>query len=348
MSGPQMFVPFQPKSETRKGGKFEDVTRPNQQTTMHGLLRFGQIMLILLAVFAWGKVAEAYQAEAVTGRLSELMTGAIWFVTLILVGVAYAVVRSKVDADAVWTGIIITALLIVWAAFNVFIAPVAVFAMVMTQHNLLYVLPIIVTAAAAAFVPSFEVGRHSFWRELVDQSGTNSEKPVLDETAITIEQMKIDFAREQAALKESALRAEVERLQAMIKTPQAQVIDGEPTFAKRKSIEDCIRPVKINGHWEYEAVTRGGPRRLDSTLLVQFVVEAWAYNKFERRYWLERGLKRDDWEAMRGAVAWALDDANKVIRGVDDVLAEMMRFGVISPALYPTPPVENGLSQSRP
>lgn len=348
MSDQPMFVPFQQKAETRKGGKFEDVQRPNQQTFMHGLMRFAQILLALLAAFAWAKVAEAYEVEAVTSRLAELIGYVIGVITLMIS--AYVFVKKIWQEYEMSAGMIVAAvvgLLVVWVAFTVYVSPVIVFALVKIEKDVVYVLPVLLTAAAAAFVPSLEIGRFSFKKELVDQSGANSEKPVIDETAVLIEKMKIDFAREQAAQKETALQAEIERLQNMVKTPQPQVIDPEPEFPGQKRIEDCIRPVKINGHWEYEALTRNGPRRLDSTLLVQFVIEAWAYNKFERKYWLERGLKRDDWEAMRGAVDWAMR-AGKVVRGVDDVLAEMMRMGVITPALYPTPPIENGVSQSRP
>ncbi len=341
MSNPQMFVPYEPKTETRKGGKFEDVQRPNQQTTMHGLMRFGQIMLVLVAAFSWAKVAEAYEAEMLTGRLAELIGYALWAVTLIVVGVVFAKANVHFEMSQGVIAAVIVGLLAVWVTFNALLSPVIVFALVKIQSNPLYLIPVITASAAAAFVPSFEVGRYSFWRELTDQAGTNSEKPVIDETAIEIERMKIDWQREQREAREATLEAEIERLKAIISNPQTQVIDTEPTFPGQKTIEDCIKPIKVNGHWEYDAMTRNGPRRLDSTLLMQFVIEAWAYNKFERKYWLERGLKRDDWEAMRGAVDWALR-AGKVIRGIDDVISELLRFGVISPAMYPTPPIENG------
>lgn len=340
MSEPQFMVPYKPQAETRKGGKFEDVQRPNQQTAMHGLLRFGQIILILLAAFSWAKVAEAYEAETLTGRLAELIGIVMLAVTLAIAGVLFAKIAGAFDMNRTSVITVVIALLVAWALFNALLSPVIVFALVKIQSNPLYLFPVIAAAAAASFVPSFEVGRYSFWRELVDQAGTNSEKPVIDETQIAISKMKIDWEREQAEAREATLKAEIERLNGIIQKPQPQVIDGEPTFPGQRTIEDCIKPIKVNGHWEYDAMTRNGPRRLDSTLLVQFVIEGWAHNKFERRYWLERGLKRDDWEAMRGAVDWAMRDG-KVIRGVDDVLAEMLRFGVINAALYPTPPIEN-------
>ena len=60
--------------------------------------------------------------------------------------------------------------------FNCFIAPIGGFTLVMIERNLLYLLPVIVTAAAFAFVSSFEIGRFSFRRELVEQQAANSEK----------------------------------------------------------------------------------------------------------------------------------------------------------------------------
>ncbi len=341
---------LQPKQETRKGGPFEDVKRPSQQTGMHGVLRFAQIILTFIAVYCWSKVAEAYQPEAAIGKFADIASLIIWGVTLAIVGYAYVKpIRSRFDADRTWTVLIIAALLVVWFAFNWFIAPVIVFTLVEIEHNALYIVPVIVTAAAVAFVPSFEIGRYSFRRELVDQTGTNSEKGVIDATAIALERMKIAEARRKDDIEKAKLREEIARLTAMLRTPQGpDTIDPEPRFEGRKRIEDCIRTVKVNGHYEYQSLARGTSRRLDGTLLLNFVVEAWARNKFDRKYWMERGLKRDDWESMCNAVDFARDESGAVIRGVDDVISELMRYGVITAAAYPPAPLENGLSQSRP
>lgn len=342
---------LQPKTETRKGGPFEDVKRPIQQTGAHGALRFIQILLVFSAVYCWSKVAEAYQPEAVTGRFADIASVTVWALTLISVGYAYTKIRARVDADRTWTIIIIAALFVVWFLFNWFIAPVGVFTLIMIERNLLYLLPVVVTAAAFAFVSSLEIGRFSFRRELVEQQAANSEKSVVDVTAIQIERMKIAEARRKDDIEKAKLREEIARLTAMLHTPQQSaqgLIDPEPSFAGGKRIEDCIRAVKVNGHYEYQAIARGTPRRLDATLLLNFVIEAWGRNRFERKYWMERGLKRDDWEAMCNAIDFGRNQDGEVIRGVDDVISELMRYGVITPAVYPPAPLENSLSPSRP
>lgn len=342
---------LQPKQETRKGGVFEDVKRPNLQTTMHGALRFLQILLVFAAVYCWSKVAEAYQPESVTGRFADIASVTLWLLTLSAVGLAYVKLSARLDADRAWTIIIIAALLVVWFLFNWFIAPVIVFTLIEIEHNLLYLIPILVTAAAAAFVPSAEIGRYSFRRELTEQNTANSEKSVVDVTAIQIERMKIAEARRKDDIEKAKLREEIARLTDMLRKPQAQtagIIDPEPTFTGGKRIEDCIRAVKVNGHYEYQALARDKPRRLDATLLLNFVIEAWGRNRFERKYWMERGLKRDDWEAMCNAIDFGRNQDGEVIRGVDDVISDLMRYGVITPSVYPPAPLENSLSPSRP
>jgi len=341
---------LQPKQETRKGGPFEDVKRPSQQTGMHGVLRFAQIILTFIAVYCWSKVAEAYQPEAVIGKFADIASLIIWGVSLAVVAYIYVKpIRTRFDADLKATVVIVSALLLVWFAFNWFIAPVAVFTLVEIEHNPLYIIPVLVTAAAFSFVPSFEIGRFSFRRELVDQVGTNSEKSVIDATTIAVERLKMAEARRKDDIEKARLREEVARLTEMLRKPQGQsLIDPEPVFEGRKRIEDCIRAVKVNGHYEYQSLARGTPRRLDATLLLNFVIESWARNKFERKYWMERGLKRDDWEAMCNAIDFGRDEAGAVIRGVDDVISELMRYGVITPEVSPPTPIENGVSLSRP
>lgn len=331
------------KQETRRGGWFEDVRRPQAQTIRLGVYRFVQIVLALSAIFLWAKVAENYEPEVVTGRLANLISSGILVATLIVAGIVYALIERNIDLNTTARTIAIIGITAAWLGFNAIISPVAVFALIKTQTDLIYLLPIMATAAAAAFVPSLEVGRYSFWRELVDQSGANSEKPILDETQIRLEEMRQEFEREKMSSREAELLAEIARLKAQLARGEARAIDPEPIIRGRKSIEECIRERRINGVLSFESVTRNGPRKLDHVLLRQFVVEAWQRNEFRRRYWLERGLKRDDWEVMMNALAWAFDEVGNPIRGVDDVIAELVRIGVL-----PLIPPPSSVSLSRP
>lgn len=331
------------KQETRRGGWFEDVRRPQAQTIRLGVYRFVQIVLVLIALFLWAKVAEGFDSEMVSGRLADLMTMGLWLMTLAIVGLVMVTATRSTEMNAAAVVLVLVAMLALWLIFNLIVTPVIVFALVMVQRDLVYVLPLAMTAAAAAFVPSLETGRYSFWRELVDQSGANSEKPILDETQIRLEEMRQEFEREKMSSREAELLAEIARLKAQLARGEARAIDPEPIIRGRKSIEECIRERRINGVLSFESVTRNGPRKLDHVLLRQFVVEAWQRNEFRRRYWLERGLKRDDWEAMMNALAWAFDEVGNPIRGVDDVIAELVRIGVL-PLIHPP----SSVSLSRP
>ena len=173
-----MMPPMIQKTETRKGGFFEDVLRYWQQTFSHGAMRFVELVLILASVYFWARVSADYlDSPEPTGRAADMLGWALWGVTLIIIG--YVTIRvlwsDRVSDEPTTRAVIVIVGVGGWLAFNYAASPVIVFALLTIQSNIVYTVPFAVIIAAIAFVPSAEMGRYGFHQEVTRQTPFNSE-----------------------------------------------------------------------------------------------------------------------------------------------------------------------------
>ena len=171
-------MPIVQKTETRKGGLFEDVLRYWQQTLSHGAMRFVELALIIAALYFWARVAADYMdADPVTGRMADMMSVGLYAVSLI--GFGYAAARAmqseRLSDDITTRSVIAGASLIMWLAFNGLVSPVIIYALHGIQSNIGYIVPFAVVVGAVAFYPSLEMGRYGFEQEVTRQTPFNSE-----------------------------------------------------------------------------------------------------------------------------------------------------------------------------
>lgn len=263
-----MMMPFmQQKTETRKGGPFEDVQRPWAQTLSLALMHFARVIAVLVAAWSWAKVWESW--EPTTGRLSDLLTLAMYVVSLIAAGVAFVRIDDHFDADLKSRGLIAALCLISCVAFNYAVTPVVVFALVKIQSDLVYALPVVMTVAAWSVFAHFKTGQYSFIQELTRQTPTNSE-------GYWIEELKQDFEREKRD-------ANVELTEALDKI---EVLQRELTAAQQRQPDKVFVPFN-----------HGGARAIgDSQLSAD---EVTALSKYITG-WRVRGTGREPWTSKDG------------------------------------------------
>ena len=265
-----MMQPFVQKTETRKGGIFEDVQRPWAQTLSLVALSFARIVSVLAAAWLWAKVWESY--EPTTGRLSDLLTLAMFAISLIACGVAFIRIDGHFDADMKSRGMIALLCLIALSVFNYAVAPVIVFSMVMIKSNLIYAVPVLVSVAAWAVFANFRTGQYSFVQELTRQTPFNSE-------GYWIEALKQDFEREKREMgdQHQAALDEIDELNARL--------------AHLKAENDNLRrnPIK-----EFAPYNHGSAKSLP--------IGARSFDTDEQKRlsmwigeWGKRGTSRDNW-----------------------------------------------------
>ncbi len=315
--------PMQQKTETRKGGFFEDVLRYWQQTFSHGAMRFVELVLILASVYFWARVSADYMdSPDPTGRAVEMLGYALWGVTLIIIG--YVTIRvlwsDRVSDDRTTRAVVTIVGVGGWLAFNYFASPVIVFALVTIQVNIVYVVPFAVIIAAIAFVPSAEMGRYGFNQEVTRQTAFNSEGYWLEELKQNFEREKRDLNADlQAALDEiDGLKARVAHLTSENADLKAHPVKefapynhgsakSLPIGARSFMPDEQARLARWIGAWP----TRGTAR------------DNWTTRKSEQQHGWRIG--EPEWDKFVDALKGLgyLDDTNKPLLSPDEVLKRL-------------------------
>lgn len=323
-NGMRMIRPNEEQKRVTSTGQWEDVERPFSQTLLHGLLRFLQILVILASVYLWSFTASEYRD--LSGRLVDIMRGGVFFATAITSGYVFILIRRDVDMDGKTTGVIVIALIIVLLIFNVLLSPVIVFALV--DMSWLHLATIILSAAAASFVPSFEVGRLSFWRELLTQPEASSEKPVIDATSVLLKQMDFDHEDERRNAAPELAEAN-DRIKAL-----------EAEITRLQSQPAAVRLVPLN-HGSAHRIGDTDFKGDDYELLARYI-----------QGWDARGTTRDPWitQAAKEKYGWVItkpqwEHFRDALRSVGILDSHNMPTCAQSDALraigYPPAPREN-------
>jgi hypothetical protein len=219
------------------------------------------------------------QYDQTTGRLSDLLTYALFAVSLVIAGVVFVRIDNHFDANLKSRksrGVIVLLCLAACGAFNYAISPVVVFAMVKIQHDVIYALPIIVTVAAWAVFTYFKTGQYSFTQELTRQTPFNSE-------GYWIESLKQDFEREKRDLN-SELADAVDRIRGL----EADLKDAQ-----------VKRPDKVFVPYNHGAARKIGDTQLSAdelTALAKYITG-----------WRVRGFSRDPWTTKEGKAKYGGD-----------------------------------------
>ena len=272
-------MPIVQKTETRKGGLFEDVLRYWQQTFSHGAMRFVELVLIIAALYFWARVAADYMdADPVTGRMADMM--ALGLLVVSLLGFGYAAARAmqseRLSDDITTRSVIAGASVVMWLAFNGLVSPVIIYALHGIQGNIGYIVPFAVVIAAIAFYPSLEMGRYGFEQEVTRQTPFNSEGYWLKE----LEYQHQDETRNSSAELTEAL-------------DKIAVLERELKAAQER------RPDKV-----FVPFNHGGARAVGDSQLSEN--ELLALSKYITG-WRSRGTGRDPWTTAEGRAKWGND-----------------------------------------
>lgn len=318
-----MMPPMIQKTETRKGGFFEDVLRYWQQTFSHGAMRFVELVLILASVYFWARVSADYlDAPEPTGRAVEMLGYALWGVTLLIIG--YVTIRvlwsERVSDEPTTRAVIVIVGVGGWLAFNYAASPVIVFALMTVQDNIVYLVPFAVIIAAIAFVPSAEMGRYGFNQEVTRQTAFNSEGYWIKELEQNFEREKRDLNADlQAALDEiDGLNARVTHLtsenQKLLANPVKDFVPYNHGSAKSLPIgarsfmpDEQARLARWIGEWPKRGTAR----------------DNWITRDAEQRHGWRIG--QPEWDKFVDALKGLgyLDDSNKPLLTPDEVLKRL-------------------------
>lgn len=311
-------IPMVQKQETRRGGPFEDVQRPWAQTLSLAIMHFARVMSVLVACWSWAKVWESY--EPTTGKLSDLLTGALLVVSLIACGIAFVRVDDHFDADKKSRGIIVLLCLVAMIAFNYAVAPVVVFSLIKIQSDLVYALPVIVTVAAWAVFTYFKTGQYSFIQELTRQTPTNSE-------GYWIEELKQDFEREKRDL-----NADLQTALDSIDQLNARV--AHLTAENQKMRATPIKEFAPYNHGSAKSMPIGARSfDADEQQRLSMWIGGWSKRGTSRDNWTTHDAEKlygwrvsyPEWEKFTDALKGLryLDEMNKPLLKPDEIIAKL-------------------------
>lgn len=311
-------IPMQQKTETRKGGIFEDVQRPWAQTLSLSLMHFARVISVLVAAWFWAKVWESY--EPTTGKLSDLLTLAMLAVSLVYCCIAFVRIDDHFDADTKSRGIIALVCLVAMLAFNYAIAPVVVFSLVKIKTDLVYAVPVVVTVAAWAVFAYFKTGQYSFIQELTRQTPFNSE-------GYWIESLKQDFEREKRTL-----NADLQEALDAIDQLNARV--AHLTSENQKLIANPVKEFAPYNHGNAKSLPIGARSfDADEQKRLAMWLNEWGKRGTSRDNWTTRDAEKlhgwrvsyPEWEKFTDALKGLryLDEYNKPLLSADDIAARL-------------------------
>lgn len=308
------------KQEVRRGGPWEDVKRPTSQTFMAFVFRLSIYAAITLQVWLMGRSLEWWvelnrpdiTAEHPVMLWAALIIYAVAVTSAVLYGGLNVLRSLEVEIER---GVIITLITIAVSVIGLtaFLLPgIHWLVWAMYVDPVIYIWAIVMVA----IVTTLPTGVYSFVRELVDQTGTNSE-------SIRLKELEIDWQRERDDAERiiETLKRENDRLRALL----------ADNFRGTRDLSKSISRRTYNGSApRYEADTRSGPRLIEPRKFLNFIKQAWGGVGFKRKHWLDLGLMRDEWECYVNALKpWALDDVGPRL-SARDVITELQAYGVFA------------------